>query len=262
MAGTPQRSALPGFAAGLAAPARGARFLLAHPGLARFLVLPWMFTLAAGGILGWQAWVRFDTLRDAVWTAPASAWLRPLHAAFGAVLALLVAAACALAAFLAGQILAAPVYTRMAMRVRRMVDPDAPTPASGVRADVLVPIRNQAWKASIFLGIQAGLLLLHIVPGAGTAAHLILSTGFSVFWLALSYLDFPLDTEPEPLGLRRRVAYVLGHPAMAAGLGTSLFAILLIPLAGLILLPVGVIGATLLHVEASRKAPIQPGEWR
>ncbi|MBI4230838.1 MAG: EI24 domain-containing protein [Planctomycetes bacterium] len=256
----PLPSAPQGFAAGASAVLRGARFLKSHPSLVPYLLLPWMLTLLAAAGLGVLAYEHFGAIRDLIWKAPESAWLKPLYAVFAALLGVLGIAACGLGGFLFGQILAAPVYTRMAMRVRRLYDAAAPRPASGWRADLLNPVIGQTLKTAIFLGVHALLLPLHLIPVAGAIAQFALSSLFTIFWISLNYFDFPLDTDPAPLGIRQRIAYVLANRRMTLAFGAVVFVILLIPLVNLFLLPVGVIGATLVHADLRRCADPEEGE--
>ncbi len=244
----------PGFAAGAVAVLRGARFLKAHPSLVLYLLLPWLLTLLAAAGLGVLAYEHSDALRDLVWKQPESAWLKPLYAIFAALLGVILIAACGFGGFLFGQILSAPIYTRMAMRVRRLYDAAAPRPASGFRADIVNPMVGQAFKTAIFLGTHALLLPLLLIPMAGSVAYLILSGAFTIFWIAVNYFDFPLDTEPTPLGIRQRLAYILANRRVTLAFGAMVFVILLIPLVNLFILPVGVIGATLVHTDLRRGA--------
>jgi len=142
-----------------------------------------------------------------------------------------------------GNILAGPFLDAMTERILRELGETLPPPRGTLRA-LGRSVVNQVLKLVFFGGIQIALLLLHLLPGVGTALHPVLSTLVSVAFLGFEYLDYPLDA--RHLSVPARFAWLWRHPGEALGFGAVLFPILLIPFIGYVLLPLAVAGASLL----------------
>lgn len=236
---------MPGFVSGAMGPFRGLSFLRKHPELIRFLVLPWgllVFFLALFLVPSFlffsdiQGWLSGDT----------GGFLEGVISVF---LAIGLGLVSLLLAFLFSQLLSAPIYTRMAAETRTLYTGVPARPAGGVYADVVLPILSQAQKILLFLAPQVPLLLLNLVPVVGSIVYLVAGTAFTMFWIALDYFDYPLDTESHPLKVADRIRYIFGHIPMAAGFSATMLGVLAVPVVNLLILPVGVIGATLLHCD-------------
>jgi CysZ protein len=108
---------------------------------------------------------------------------------------------------------------------------------------------NQAIKLLLFGAIQAALLLLYVTPLA--FVHPPISAFLGVLFLGFDYLDYPLDA--RQLSVPDRVGWVLRHAGATLGYGSVLFLVLLVPLLGTMLLPLTVVGATLLahHLDST-----------
>lgn len=73
----------------------------------------------------------------------------------------------------------------------------------------------------------------------------------SALVVAWDLLDYPLGL--RGLGVRARIRFCTDHLAAVSGLGLAAGALLLVPGLGLLLLPIGVVGATRLVVLAEKK---------
>ncbi len=226
-------------------PFRGLSFLRKHPRLIRFLILPWGLLLFFTVLLLSLSFFFFGDLQE--WLlGDMSGFLR---SAISVLLGILLTLLALILAFLFSQLLSAPIYTKMAAETRTLYTGVPSKPAEGVYADVVLPVMSQAQKIALFLLPQIPLLFLNFVPVIGSIVYVILNTIFTMFWLALDYFDYPLDTESDPLKVGDRVRYIFRHLPMTAGFSTTMLLILYVPIVNLLILPVGVIGATLLHCD-------------
>lgn len=114
---------------------------------------------------------------------------------------------------------------------------------SGFRSDA-------NWIRAVTEGLKVA--LLHIVAGS---AALLLSLAFppvgapvgivvAIFLTGLDFLDVPLSARGMPFG--KKLGIIGRNKSLALGFGAASYLTLLIPGINLLLLPVGVIGATLL----------------
>ncbi len=109
---------------------------------------------------------------------------------------------------------------------------------------------SSGWLRAMAEGLK--IALLHVVVGS---AALLLSLAFppigtpvgiviAVFLCGLDFLDVPLSARGMPF--RKKLSVVARNKSAALGFGAASYLSLLIPGLNLLLLPVGVIGATLL----------------
>jgi uncharacterized protein involved in cysteine biosynthesis len=111
-----------------------------------------------------------------------------------------------------------------------------------------VPLRQQVVDTIRDLGsllaINAGLLLLNVVPVIGSIGALVLGVYFDGFIFGRDYLDFPMSLRAYPRELKNRLAR--NHRWQTVGLGAAVFAFNLVPLIGSALNAGAAVGAVLL----------------
>jgi CysZ protein len=86
---------------------------------------------------------------------------------------------------------------------------------------------------------------LHLLPLLGSALWLMLSSTWSMFWLAAEHLSTPMARHLHPFSqvvgvLRRRLP-------LALGFGAALWVLLWVPVLNFLLMPVAVVAGTLLY---------------
>ncbi|MEW6430544.1 MAG: EI24 domain-containing protein [Myxococcota bacterium] len=86
---------------------------------------------------------------------------------------------------------------------------------------------------------------LNLVPVAGNVVWVVVSSAWSMFWLAVEHLSNPMARHLRPFGqvvtaLRRRLP-------LALGFGAALWVILWVPVLNCFLMPVAVVAGTLLY---------------
>ena len=97
--------------------------------------------------------------------------------------------------------------------------------------------------AFMFLGL-AVLFPLNLIPAAGSVLWVILSSVWSMFWIAAEHLSNPMARHLRPFGqviraLRTRLP-------LALGFGATLYVLLWVPVLNFFLMPVAVVAGTLL----------------
>ena len=236
------RSKSADFREGLQAPLVGFRHLAAHRELWQYAVLPILLNVLI------TVFVLFILFTVGVWFAMeihpnfAPTWwgtvLEVLSAAGIVVAALAVAAVTWLAL---NGILCGHFYSKLAKRVELQLG----TPAEHMRD---VPLREQVLDTlrdlASLLVINAGLLLLNIVPVIGSITALALGIYFDGFIFGADYLDYPMSLR----GMRRRAKRDICkvHRWQTIGLGTGVFAFNLVPIIGSILGAAAAVGAVLM----------------
>lgn len=232
---------LGGFRSGFAYLFRGGRLLLDTRSVWSLLIAPVLlnailfvlFLLAAGTML-----------RGSLSAFQAEAWWQ------AAVVALLVVAFAGAVMFIGtslvvflGSVLSAPFYDRIAQVITRKL--------GGIVTDhawwahVGPSVRHAATLLWWYLLVQAGLIILYVVPGVfGPVAFV--SVGFlaTAFFLALVFLDFSFEFHGWSFVERRRWCW--DNKGIVLGFGTAVFLGMGIPGLNVFVPPMAIVGSVLL----------------
>lgn len=86
---------------------------------------------------------------------------------------------------------------------------------------------------------------LHLVPGAGSVLWLLLSSIWSMFWLAAEHLSNPMARHLRPF--RQVLGVLRKRLLLSLGFGATLYVLLWVPVLNFFLMPVAVVAGTLLY---------------
>jgi uncharacterized protein involved in cysteine biosynthesis len=245
-------------ASGALLPLRAAGFLAARRALWPLALLPVVLT-AIGIVAGTIAAVPLSAkLLAALWAEP-SGWLAAAWwIARGAVFLVLVY----VGAVAFPVVVAAPLMERLSVRVEELELGTAGS-AGGIgraTAEVLTGVRNTLARTGLLLLGHAILLPSLLVPFAWP----ILAFLWTAWWSSVEWLDLPMARHLHGFrAVRRGLAAV--RP-FGFGMGCTLAGLFLLPLANLLVVPVGTVAGTLLYCELVRAgvvtregpAPIAP----
>jgi len=168
-------------------------------------------------------------------------------------LVLLVLALLALEIYLfavVGRVVAEPfleLLTRRAEALAAGAPPGAAWSDSGLLRDVLRVLRQGLLRLAIYLGVMLPLLLLNFIPGLGGAVYAVLAWLVTAYFLALEFLDYPLDR--RGLSFKEKSRYVRSLGLGWLGFGSAVLLIGLVPVVNFTLLPLAAVGGTLLYLE-------------
>jgi CysZ protein len=232
-----------GLRAGAATLFAAARQLASSPRLWRYALVP-AAVLSAACVVGLTllGWFGVPHVFHSVAALDTAVWYERIAGAALALLAWLVGAALVLlSSWVITPVLCAPVLEALVRQVESTLGA-APQPTlsfftslwCGVRAQltglfVLGPLWLVLWALNLALPALSPLLI--------PARLLALSLG-----LAWNLLDYPLTL--RGVAIRERWAFMRAHPRAIFGFGLAFAAVFWIPLAPVLLLPLGVIGAT------------------
>lgn len=240
------------FLRGLLLPLRGGRLILATPGAWRWAVAPFLCNLLLYALFfAAMVWLlksfggfRFDWAFWGDWGARLGEWT----AAGGRALLWLVAVPvfffCGyFTFFFCGAVLAAPFNDALSEKLEIALT-GRPAPAWAWRGAWL-SFRLSMGSTLRLLARQlfwmAATLPLLLVPLVGQAAWFLLSAYFT----GLAYLDFAMAR--NFLGHRAKLAAARENRAAVTGLGAALLLLFAVPFLGVLLLPLGAAGATILY---------------
>jgi CysZ protein len=241
------------FLRGAGCPWRAIRLLVRQPVLWRYVAIPVGLNLLVGVVLyttlllagfhligvlveGWPPWM---------------AWLlRGLL-----VIALFVALGYLLVRF--GVVLGAPFYSRLSElleeRLRGTAPASPPITLTGIARDLGRAMAFELKKLLLALAIGLPMLLLHLIPGAGSVLALLGGLALGATLACLDFFDPPL--ERRRLSFRAKLAFIRRHLPGSAGFGLVCLGLVSLPLLNLLTVPVCIAAGTIFFCEAAAEAP-------
>ena len=226
---------------------RGAGYLWAgyrlvlRPRLRRFVYVPLVVNtalFAAAIILSFRVlsgWV-------GVWLEALPEWLDWLQWLLLPLFALFVLALLFFSFALVANLIGAPFNGLLAERCEQRLRPGAVTPTLGPwYQEIVAALAGELTKLGYYLVRALPLLLLTLVPLVGAVASLVLFV-FTIWMLALEYLDYPLGNHGLGFPLQRVLAGQ--HRWLVLGFGSAIFLLTLIPVVNFTVMPAAVAGAT------------------
>jgi CysZ protein len=244
-----------GLVAGAGYALRGVPFVLARPGLLLLALVPLLINLALlVGLYGVGLRFYDDALALAFPWARPEAWYAVFWwVAYGLIRVLLYVALLVVTLLLVvalGSIIAAPFHDALSERTERAVGGrglEAPLSLAGVVGDVLRASRDQLALLGVYLLGLVGIVLLNLVPVAGTLVSSALSFVWTCWFFALEFTDGALAR--SGLGWSGRWRLLRTHLRLSLGFGIGAWVMLLIPLT----MPFLVVSGTLLACDLLRR---------
>jgi len=241
------------FRAGLAAPLRGFRFLARRPDLWLLCLVPAAWALLISGA-GSAAAIKY--------LPPFASWLFGTGGSWAAqaaisVASFLITALGVLLAVVLGLVLAQPLSNPALERLVRAFELDLGAPERPI-----IPLWRQMGRSAggVLIGLTFGLPVLLALVVLTTVAPItvwvttplkLLVLGMMITW---DLMDYPFTVRGWSLPMRAR--WMRDNLGAVIGFGLSLGIVLIIPCVGVLLLPIGTVGATWLYYE--RRAALPP----
>ncbi len=221
--------------------------LVFKPGLKRFVIIPVLINMAIFAIGLWLGMSWFDRFLQSIlptWMAWAEYLLWPLFA-IGYFLVVFYLFA------LIANILAAPFNGLLAEKAEHYLRgthlQQKDSSLKKVIIEIPQTIGSEISKLIYFLLRALPLLVLFLIPGINILAPLFWFL-FSAWMLGLEYLDYPLGN--HHVLFRQTRVIVRSHRSRCLSFGSLVSAMTMIPIVNFIVMPVAVVGATALFVDA------------
>lgn len=244
------------FSRGFLSPFRAGRFLLQHPGLLRFVAIPFVINTVVFVAAVWLGLHFFDA--TVVHYIPrGEAWYWALLYYFLWLLAVLLTMVLVFFSFtVVGNLIASPFNDLLSERTETVL-----TGKSGANGFSLAVFFREAGrtlleeskKILVFLLGMGLLLLLNLLPGPGTLLYGGLSVLWTIFFLVIEYTGYAAAR--HQLRFREQRRYVLGRKFLMLGFGSGLLCLLAVPFLQFFCIPLGVVGATRLWCEEPPERP-------
>lgn len=237
-----------GFARGFVAPIGAAKQLLTTPRAWPFALVPAVVFLVLESGVVLASWRYLKPWVDRSVGGGGLGWF------FGVVSVLVLAALGWWLSLQLTQTLSAPALERIVGIVES--DLGAPERAPlGFFAELACGLRATALSLALTLPLIAGLSLLELVASPLAIVTTPLKLLLAALGLAWSMFDYPLTL--RGMGVSDRLHFASRHFSAVLGFGVAIFLVFWIPCLVVLMLPVGVAGATRLYWEIERAAKQQ-----
>jgi CysZ protein len=236
------------FVSGLIVPLRGLSYLASHPTLAPLAALPALVNLVVWAGIVALILGRAGRLVDAL--VPASGWAHYLLYVPALVLAyLVVLVVAAVLVHFFGSLVAAPFNDLLSARVERLEGRQVDEEGGVLRALARFggSLIDELKKWGLYVVCLVALAPLLLVPIAGQLAWPVASSLVTFWFLAYEYLDYPFSRRGFRFADRR--AFCWTHFRPMVGMGISVTVTTFVPLVCFVLMPLSVVGGTLLYLD-------------
>ncbi len=229
------------FVNGLSLYLKGLLWLRAHPGYLFLLFLPTLLSFS----LFFSVWGFFVKYNDAVvsfimYTKPSSFFMLALYHSTKTMLYVVLGVLSLVFYMLCFNVLSSPIYDIVSTAVERDLTGHEVKSAGLWESFLLI---KEETKKVLFIFIASTILLL--IPGLN-----LITPFMTALFLGWDVCDFPLARRQWPF--RRRLAFVLSDIWSVTGLGLWL----IIPGGQMLLMPLAVVGGTMLTIENMPQAKI------
>jgi CysZ protein len=233
---------------------RGLGLLLGRPSLWIWAAIPFVLNLLLFAAIYWAAGqYAMPWLKEQFFSAEGSFWREALGYL---VVALLWITLVLLTLFLfvpIASVVAAPFNDVLSEKVERIcagAGTDLSFSNQTLLKSLWVSFKTTVSLTARTLGLLACVLPLYLIPGIGSTLAAVAQTVITIRYLSLEYTSYSMDRRSYTY--RERKAFLERNRPRTLGLGSMAFAIMLIPVANALFIPVSAIAGTLLFCEAER----------
>jgi len=238
------------FSSGFFAPFRAAPFLLRHPGLLKYVLIPFTINTV---VFSLAVFFGLDFFNDVVvgYLPAGDQWYWLLLYYLLWTIAVLVTAVLVFFSFtVIGNLIAAPFNDLLSERTEESIlerRNEEPFSWRLFWGDILRTVGDETKKMAVFILGMAFLFLLNFLPGFGPLLYAFLSVFFTLFFLAVEYTGFVFGRKHLTFKDQRR--FIFGNFGSMAGFSLGVLALLTIPLLQFFCIPMAVVAATRLCCE-------------
>lgn len=228
--------------------ARGFR-MLGYRGLRRFIVIPLLINIILICGLVYLLGLLYTHWLNA-WLAGLPGWLHWLENVLWWLMMILSTLVFCYFFTLLANLIASPFNGLLSARVEQLLTGAEPDSGMSLAGEMWDGVTGELRRLRYYFSRAALLLLISIVLMFIPVANMAIAPLwfiFGAFMLAFEYLDLPMGN--RGMAFDEKIAHLYRQPWRHFGFGGIVTLATAVPLANLVVMPAGVIGATLLYME-------------
>jgi CysZ protein len=153
-------------------------------------------------------------------------------------------------------LLAAPFQEPISARAEKVIAGEDTGRERPLAQGLVVAVADQVRKVALLLTGYALLLVVWIIPVAGTVLWSVLAWLWTALWCAAEYVDVPMGRHRYRFAQTRGV--LRERLGLALGFGGAVSVMLMVPLVNFLVVPAAVVGGTALFLELRRENALPP----
>jgi CysZ protein len=248
------RAVVPGvierFARGLFAPLRALRFLFAHPRLLPYAAFPTFINIILVVALFFVGLYFSQELVGHLIPAQDQWYWMVLSYAIQIVLLLVLIAFGAVIFYILAGITCVPFNEVLSQKTERICKgqiKDEPFSFRLLAKDIIISLKNEIMRTGILLMLLLFLLILFLIPVVGKVFYLVFGNIVTMLFLAYDNLDYSLARRRLPFTVKWR--FIFRNFPSSLGFGAGTLVSVVIPFFNFVVIPLTVVGATILFCE-------------
>lgn len=232
------------------APLKAWSFLWGHGRLLPLAVAPFLINLGLFALFFWLGYSRFGSWVRAWLPLGEGWWWEALYYLLAGLVALVLLVLQVYLFAVVGGVIASPFLEALTRRVEALAAPEAPSGWAevGWLAEIMRVAGQALKRLALFAAVMLLLLALNLLPVVGSLLYAVLALASACCFLALEFLDYPLDR--RGLSFRQKLSYLRGLGLRGLSFGAAVCLMGMVPLVNLLLLPLAAVGGTLLYLDS------------
>lgn len=239
-----------GFSRGFGYPLRAIRLFRRHPGLLKYLAIPFLINLLVFSLTVYFGLDLFQGLLD-TYAPSTEVWYGIILYYLAWTVAVLLTTVVVFFSFtVVGNLIASPFNELLSERTEIYVSgPLAEERFTLGRfwSEAAYAIGVEVKKIAVFTACMLALFGINFIPGFGPLVYAVFAPLLTLFFLVVEYMAFVLMRKHMTFAQQRR--YIFRHPVLMSGFACGIFCLLAIPFIQFFCIPLAVIGATLLWCD-------------
>jgi len=239
-----------GFARGFSYPVRAIKLFRQHPGLLKYLAIPFFINLLVFSATVYFGLDLFQGLLE-TYAPGTDIWYGAILYYLAWIIALLLTTVIVFFAFtVIGNLIASPFNELLSERTEMYVAGplvDERFTLGRFWQEARYALKVEIKKLLIFATCMLMLFAINFIPGVGSLIYAVMAPVLTLFFLVVEYLAFVLMRKHMTFAEQRR--YIFKHPLMMLGFACAVFCFLAIPFVQFFCIPLAVVGATLLWCD-------------
>lgn len=229
---------------------RGLSFLIAHPKLWTWAIIPFVINTLFFGLAGWGTWHFFGQWLHGHFFSSQSAWLAMFGWLLGAVFWIALAFIVVFCFVPLATLIASPFNDILSEKVEKLYTGHTTEMAFSLRIllkTIAIGLHTSLRLMLVTLGLIACTLPLHLIPGIGSVLATVASSVITIRFLSLQFTAYSMDRRLYTYAQRRD--FLRRNRARTIGLGAMAFAIMLVPIANALFISISAVAGTLLFCD-------------
>jgi CysZ protein len=238
------------FTRGLFAPLRAMRFLMAHPRLLVYAAFPTLINIILILAMFYFGLHFSRSLTNYIVPGQDQWYWIVLSYTIQVVLVLVLIVFAAVVFYILAGIICVPFNEVLSQKTEQIfegVRKDEPFSLGLLSRDIIISLKNEIKRTAVMLALLLFLFIVFLIPVVGKIFYLVFGNIVTMLFLAYDNLDYALARRRVPFAVKWR--FIFRNAGSCLGFGAGALVWVVIPFLNFVVIPLTVVGATILFCE-------------